>query len=269
MRDFTLAFIQISLGKTKLTVDRQLACGPRPVMPSRPVGCKPRWFGIWKMSFDVPSIASHRAVAVQDVLNIGEPVILLRTVVQRIAAAVRRFNSRASWCCSRRDEVVERSRRSAIVDARLNFIVAAAIDRNVTARLHHAGLRRDVDDAGGAQSILGGQCTSDELQRADQTRIERLSEDRNAFRNDDAVEAVLQAVVLAAHMQLSERILRHARRLKHDLIEQIVVAARLGVDRFGTDRVGRRAELRLDSQTCGIELGGRDCDGFYAVGACR
>ena len=66
-----------------------------------------------------------------------------------------------------------------------------------------------------------------------QTRIERLAEHRNAFGQDDAVEAVLQAVVLAADVQLAEGILRHAGRLQDHLVEQRVLAARLGLDVLG------------------------------------
>ena len=80
-----------------------------------------------------------------------------------------------------------------------------------------------------------------------QPRIERLAEHRNAFRQDDAVDAVLQAVVLAADVQLAEGILRHARRLQDHLIEQRVVAAGLVLDVLGGDRVGRGAELGLDA----------------------
>ena len=53
-----------------------------------------------------------------------------------------------------------------------------------------------------------------------QARIEGLAEHRNAFGQDDAVEAVLQAVMLAADMQLAEGILRHARRLQDHRIER-------------------------------------------------
>ena len=63
-----------------------------------------------------------------------------------------------------------------------------------------------------------------------QPRIERLAEHRNAFRQDDAVEPVLQAVMLAADMQLAEGILGHARRLQDHRIERRIVAARLVVE---------------------------------------
>jgi hypothetical protein len=57
-------------------------------------------------------------------------------------------------------------------------------------------------------------------------RVERLSEHRDALRQDDPVDPVLQAVVFAADMELSEGILRDLRRLQDHLIEQGVVPAR-------------------------------------------
>ena len=70
------------------------------------------------------------------------------------------------------------------------------------------------------------------IRRTDSARrgIQGLAEHRNAFGQDDAVEPVLQAVMLAANMQLAEAILRHARRLQDHLVERGVVAARLIVE---------------------------------------
>jgi hypothetical protein len=76
---------------------------------------------------------------------------------------------------------------------------------------------------------------------------QRLPEDADALGQDDAVEPVLQAVVLAAHVKLAEGILRHVRRLHDHLVEQRVVAARGRRDRGIIDGVGRGAGLGLDA----------------------
>ena len=80
-----------------------------------------------------------------------------------------------------------------------------------------------------------------------QARIQRLAEHRNTLGQDDAVQPVLQAVVLAAHMQLAETVLRHARHLQDHGIELGVVAAGLGLNVLGVDGVGGGAGLGLDA----------------------
>ena len=100
----------------------------------------------------------------------------------------------------------------------------------IAAIVEHAGLGLDVDDAGGAVAIFGRQRAGDQAHRFRQPRIQGLAEHRNAFGQDDAVEAVLQAVMLAADMQLAEGFLRHARRLQDHRIERGIVAARLILD---------------------------------------
>jgi hypothetical protein len=136
-----------------------------------------------------------------------------------------------------RDEIVEAAVRAAVVEARRDLAVAAAIDADLAARLEHAGLGLHVDDAGGAVAIFGGQGAGDERDGSPARRGSSVWPNTEMpSGNDDAVEAILQAVVLAAHMQLAEGILRHAGRLKDDLIEKIVIAAGLCLD-------GRRRDL--------------------------
>ena len=77
-------------------------------------------------------------------------------------------------------------------------------------------------------------------------RIERLAEHADALGKDDAVQAVLQAVVLAADVQLSEGVLGDTRRLQDDLVQQGVVAAGQWPRCACVDGVGRRARLGLD-----------------------
>jgi hypothetical protein len=72
------------------------------------------------------------------------------------------------------------------------------------------------------QAIFRRQRAGDEFDRRGEPRIERLAEHADAFGKRDAVEPVLQRVVLAADMELPVGILRHAGHLQDDLIEQVL-----------------------------------------------
>ena len=67
----------------------------------------------------------------------------------------------------------------------------------------------NVNHPGGVESILGGQRTGDERNAAEKAGIEFLTEAGDAFRNQDIVDAVLEIGVLAADMELAERIFGH------------------------------------------------------------
>ncbi len=94
----------------------------------------------------------------------------------------------------------------------------------------------------------------------DELRIERLAEHVDAFGKDDAVQAVLQAVVLAADVELAERVLRDVGCLQDDLIEQCVVAAGRGGNGSFVDGIGRSSRLGLDGGTGFIQPGCRNDD---------
>jgi hypothetical protein len=89
--------------------------------------------------------------------------------------------------------------------------------------------------------------TGDELHLLRQPRIERLAEDAEAFGQDHAVKPVLQIVVLAADVKLSERILRCAWRLQDDLAEGAVRPTRLALYGRRIDDVGRGAGAGLNA----------------------
>jgi len=127
--------------------------------------------------------------------------------------------------------------------------MAAAIHADHAAIVEHARLGLDVHDAAGAQAIFGGQGAGNQPYRVGQARIQGLSEYGNAFRQNDAVQPVLQAVMFAAHMQLTEAVLGHARHAQHHGIELGIVAARLGLNVLGGDGVGGGAGLGLDAVT--------------------
>src|SRR5581483_244497 len=148
---------------------------------------------------------------------------------------------------------------AAVINTRLDLAVTAAVDRHRSVSFERAALGGQVDDAGRIEAVLRRQRASDEIQRLDQSGIERLAEDRDAFREDDSVQAVLQAVVLAADVHLAEGILGHTRCLQNDLVELDVVTARSCLDGLGVDRVCRSSRLGLDAGACNVEtLGAYD-----------
>ena len=69
-----------------------------------------------------------------------------------------------------------------------------------------------------------------------------------------AVDAVLQARVLAAHVVLPEGVLDDVGRLQYHLVEQRVGTARRGGDGLGIDRVRGGAGLGLDVRALFVEM---------------
>src|ERR1700692_198247 len=117
--------------------------------------------------------------------------------------------------------------------------MTTAVDRYRATRIYHPALGFEVYDPRSAKTIFRGQRSGDQGERGNQARIKRLAEDADTLRQDDAVQAVLKAVVLTAHMELPKRVLGDIRRLHDHLIEQLIVAARLGTDRRFIDLIGR------------------------------
>ncbi len=127
-----------------------------------------------------------------------------------------------------------------------------------------AAFGRDLDHTCRTVTILRGQGTGEQLQALDHVRIERLAEFADAFRQDDAVDAVLQIGMIAAHVDRAERILHDAGRLQQHLIERRRIAERQLLDRFlvdhvlaranaGRELVARLVEARIDLD--GLERG--------------
>jgi len=67
-------------------------------------------------------------------------------------------------------------------------------------------------------------------------------------------------VVIAADMDLPERILHDARRLKQELIQRLIVALRLGLDRGAGEIIDGGAEARLDLLAGNVELLGQSLE---------
>ncbi len=101
-------------------------------------------------------------VLAEEVLEIGEAVILRGVVVEGVRPAIRRFDAEIVAQEVSRHEVVEVTYRATVEEARLDVAMASAIERQVAVLVEDPALGRDVDDAGGAQSVFGGQRSGDQ-----------------------------------------------------------------------------------------------------------
>src|SRR5450631_1304441 len=129
--------------------------------------------------------------------------------------------------------------------ARLYRAVAAAVERHGAARSLNTALRRDIDDARGAQPEFCRQRAGDQAHGRDEARIQSLAEYADPFRQNDAIDPILQAVVLAADMKLTEGILRNLGHLQDDLVEQRVISRGHLCNGRSIDGIGVRAGLGL------------------------
>ncbi len=186
----------------------------------------------------------HPVGRIQDVVEVAERLDLVAVVVQRVGAAVRRFDADAGVQEAARHERAVGAPRAAVFEARLDLVVAAAVDRDVPAVLE-AALGGDVDHAGRAQAVLGRQGAGDQLDVGGQARAQGLAEHRKALGQDHVVQPVLHVGVVAADMQLAEGVLHHARRLQDHLVQRHVLAARQDVDHLLGQRIGGGAQRRL------------------------
>ena len=82
----------------------------------------------------------------------------------------------------------------------------------------------------------------------------RLAEDVDPLRQLNPVDAELQIGVVAADMDLAERILGNAGRLQQQLVQRLIVALRLGLDRLPAEIVDGGAEAGLDLLARDVEL---------------
>ena len=116
------------------------------------------------------------------------------------------------------------------------------------------GLGLDVDNAGGAQAVLRRQRAGDQRHGIGEPRLQRLAEDIDPLRQLNPVEAVLQIGVIAADVDLPERILGNTGSLQQQLVQRLIVALRLGFDRLPAEIVDGGAEAGLDLLAGDIEL---------------
>src|SRR4029077_2666756 len=96
-----------------------------------------------------------QAVAVvKDMLEVSKSVALLRVVMQRSGASVRRLDAEIVADEVSGDKVSVVTAAASIVEARLDRVVAPAVQRDLPARLQGAAFGLQIDDAGAAQPVL-------------------------------------------------------------------------------------------------------------------
>ncbi len=204
-----------------------------------------------------PQDQGDAAGRVDDVVEIAERLDLVADVMQRRRRAVGGLHAETCVGEAARHEHAVGPPGAAVFGAGLVHVVTAAIDRHVAAGLE-AALGGDVDDPGGAQAILRRQGAGEQVDVGRQAGAEGLAEHRQALGEDHIVQPVLDVVVVAADVQLAERILGRARRLQDDLVELDVLAARQVVDQLRRQRIGRGSQRGLDGLARGVEPAGGD-----------
>ena len=102
------------------------------------------------------------------------------------------------------DEVAEGALRSRQLGIGLAVAAAAAEHADRAAVVERVALGADIDHRRGAVSVLGRQRTGEEAEAIGHARLERLTEAADRLGDDDAVDAVLDVRVIAAHVQLAE-----------------------------------------------------------------
>jgi len=112
----------------------------------------------------------------------------------------------------------------------------------------------------GAQTVLRRKSAGDQRHGVGEPRLERLAKDVDPLRQLNPVETILQIGVIAADMDLTERVLRDSRRLQQQLVQRLVVALRLGLDRGAGEIINGGAKAGLDLLACDVELLGNHLD---------
>ena len=156
--------------------------------------------------------------------------------------------------------IVDLASASAPFGARLKRRLLAPVQRERTARVQGPGFGLDVDDSSGAQPELCRQGAGDQRHGIGEPGLQHLAEDVYSLGQDHPVQAKLQIGVIAADMELAERILGDARGLEQQPVERLVVALRLGLDGLSAEIIDAGAEARLDVLGGNIELLGDDVD---------
>src|SRR5208282_6488510 len=88
----------------------------------------------------------------------------------------------------------------------------------------------DIDYARGTQAELGRQRAGQQADALGEARTQYLAESRDSFRKLDPVDAILKIGMIAAHVNLPERILGHAGRLQQHLVELRISTLRQFLD---------------------------------------
>ena len=117
----------------------------------------------------------------------------------------------------------------------------------------------DVDDAGCAQPKLGREGAGQQAYVVRKTRAKYLAETGDAFRQLYPVYPVLKVGMVAANVELAERILDHARRLEQHLVKRGVVALRQFLNCLLAEAVNTTARLWRQAVACFIKALSNHC----------
>ena len=194
---------------------------------------------------------------------------LVGVVVDRGVRRRRILDARAAVQELAGREIVDRPGAAAIGECRLQEIARARRHGGVGAGIAGAGFQLDVDHAGLAEAVLGGQRAGDQRHLAGILGGQRIGEQRQPFGQLHAVQPVLQVAVVAAHVELAETVLRHARRAHQHLVDRRLLALRHGVDGARREIVARRAEAGLDRAARLVQAGRGHGDAGQRAGGRR
>jgi hypothetical protein len=140
-------------------------------------------------------------------LEVSKSMALLRVVVQRSGASVRGLDAKIVADEVSSDKVSVVTAAASVVEARLDRIVAAAVQGNLPAWLQRAAFGREVDDAGAAARTRR-QAPGNELELINHPRRQGLPEHANAVR-ETPVQAKLQPVVVSPDIAAQRNPGRH------------------------------------------------------------
>ncbi len=193
-------------------------------------------------------------ILVDDAGDLGEPIPLRGVVMDRRPCRRRILDADAVADVLADGEVVDVAAAAAILRRRLHPVVRSAHERGLGAGIGRARLDPDVDDACGTQAILRRQRAGEQRERIGEARRQDLAEERQPFRQLHAIEPVLQAAVIAAHMDLAEAVLHHAGRAQQHLVQRRVLALRRVLDGGTAEVVLGGAEARQDGAALLVHL---------------
>jgi len=130
----------------------------------------------------------------------------------------------------------------AILERGLQMVIAATVERGGASIDLRAILGCDVNDAGGLEPELRRERPINQAHALDKPAVEFHAEPGDPLGKQDAVNPELEVVMLAADVELAERILGDTRGAQDGLVYGGVVALGLDLDLAGGDGVGGGAE---------------------------
>ena len=144
---------------------------------------------------------------------------------------------------------------AAIFDAWRNGSMTAAIHADGAAVVEKIGAGRDVDETDRAQPEFGRQGADDQGHGADKAGVENAAEAGEPVGQHHPVDAELDVGVVVADMQQAAGggILRDPGGLQQHSLDRLIVALGEILDGLVADRIGGRADGRVQIAACLIE----------------